>query len=145
MTYVVPALPWLGFAWVCTFVAVLLLSLPAFFSRRALRYRRRALPSASPETQPSPREPWTLRRILLVVLVGPVILPFAVIFGVPIFLGMAFVALCVWFRSRRYLAYRALRRRQRWFALPRSYGVGFRVFVASAIRPRRAAPSIRHA
>ena len=145
MNHVATTLLFIGMVWVITFIAVLLCSLPAFFSRRAFSFRRFVSPPGGSTGKPFVREPWTVRRVLIVAFVGPFALSFLVVFGVPLATGLAFVAFCVSFRRRRYLAYRALRRRRLWFALLRSYYVGFTFFVASLLRSHRPASSTRTA
>jgi hypothetical protein len=137
MQHIKEALFFITLAWPITFVAVLLLSLPTFFSRKALRYRRRPRPPSDAESiQPyiSPR--WTLARVLLVSIAAPIGICFVLVFGVPIFLGMTFVAVCQAYRSRRHLAYRALRSRRRWLAYLRSHVLGFRLFIGVLARSR---------
>ena len=145
MNHVLSILLFLGMAWIITFIAVLLCSLPAFFWRRAFSFRRFALPSGGSAGKPFVREPWTVRRALIVTLVAPFGLFFLVVFGIPLALGLALVALCVSFRHHRYLAYRVLRRRRFWLAFLRSYSVGFTFFVASLFRSRRPTPFTRTA
>jgi len=144
MHYIKAALFFVALAWPITFVAVLLLSLPAFFSRKALRYRRRPLPAPFENAiQPYVHPPWTLSRIALVTAIAPIGLCLLLAFGVPIFLGMAFVAVCQAYRNRRHLAYRALRSRRRWLAYLRSHVVGFPLFIAVFAKSRHV-PSSRH-
>jgi len=137
MHYLKMALLIIALAWPITVLAVLLLSLPQFFSRKALRYRRLLRGESDQDIEPYRPPAWTLRRILVVVLVAPFVAFFVLLFGVPLIIGMTFVALCLSYRNRRPLAYRALRRHHVAFAYIRSHFVGFALFIGTLRRARR--------
>ncbi len=139
MNDAVAILGFVGIAWLITFVAVLLLSLPAFFSRDAFRVHRR-FPDADQEQEEYRPDPWTVRRIVLIIVIAPFAICFLVLFGLPIIFGLAFVATCRSYRYWRYVTYRALRRQHRALAFFSSYFAGFRALLRSLFPPQHATP-----
>lgn len=121
-----------------SFVAGLVLSAPSLLMASELR-RPRRFPNTFSETEIPSAEPaspssWRWWQIVLSVLWAP-FAALLVLFVGPAFLAMILVSTCQTYRFYRYLAYRTLRRFKFAFAFPRSFLVGFRIFIARMKQP----------